>query len=70
MSREKCNTLKSAGRPVGIRNGEAVGTTPMFALRLSKEMRIRIKYWARDQDDRPTISEAMRRLLALGLDGE
>jgi hypothetical protein len=35
-----------------------------LAVRLSKEARAALDKWAREQDDKPTRSEAIRRLLA------
>jgi len=51
---------KRAGRP-------ATGQDPVTAIRLSKEMRATIDGWRRKQDDLPGRSEAIRRLIDLGL---
>lgn len=39
----------------------------MTAIRLSSEMRDRVDHWATQQEDQPSRSEAIRRLVALGL---
>jgi hypothetical protein len=49
-----------AGRP-------ASGQDPVTAIRLSKEMRARVNAWAAQQPDEPGRSEAIRRLVDLGL---
>jgi hypothetical protein len=49
-----------AGRP-------ATGQDPVTAIRLSKEMRATVDAWAANQDDQPSRSEAIRRLVELGL---
>jgi hypothetical protein len=49
-----------AGRP-------ATGQDPVTAVRLSKEMRAAIDAWRRKRPDLPTRSEAIRRLVGLGL---
>jgi hypothetical protein len=51
---------KSPGRP-------ATGQDPVTAIRLSKEMRAAVDAWATKQDDAPGRSEAIRRLVELGL---
>ena len=51
---------KGRGRP-------ATGRDPVTAIRLSKEMRAAVDTWATKQDDAPTRSEAIRRLVELGL---
>lgn len=50
-----------AGRP-------ATGTDPARTFRLSDEFMSRVDAWAADQDDQPGRSEAVRRLVELGLD--
>jgi metal-responsive CopG/Arc/MetJ family transcriptional regulator len=37
------------------------------AIRLSKEMRAAVDAWAKSESDKPGRSEAIRRLVALGL---
>jgi hypothetical protein len=51
---------KRAGRP-------ATGQYPVTAIRLSTDMRSAVDAWAAKQDDEPTRSEAIRRLVELGL---
>ena len=54
---------KSRGRP-------ATGQDPVTAIRLSKELRETVDKWAAKQDDEPGRSEAIRRLVELGLKGK
>ena len=49
-----------AGRP-------ATGTDPARTIRLSDEFIARVDAWAADQPDLPVRSEAIRRLVELGL---
>jgi hypothetical protein len=49
-----------AGRP-------ATGLAAVTAIRLSSDMRARVDDWAVKQDDEPNRSEAIRRLVELGL---
>jgi hypothetical protein len=51
---------KKRGRP-------ATGNDPVTALRLSRELTKAIENWAADQEDEPNRSEAIRRLVELGL---
>jgi hypothetical protein len=51
---------KGRGRP-------ATGRDPVTAIRLSKELRATVDKWAAKQDDKPGRSEAIRRLVELGL---
>jgi hypothetical protein len=51
---------KRPGRP-------ATGQNPVTAIRLSKEMRATVDQWANKQADKPGRSEAIRRLVELGL---
>jgi hypothetical protein len=51
---------KRPGRP-------ATGQDPVTAIRLSKDMRAAVDAWAAAQDDEPGRSEAIRRLVELGL---
>jgi hypothetical protein len=48
------------GRPV-------TGHDPMVGLRLSQESRAAVKKWASSQPDKPNFSEAVRRLIDIGL---
>jgi hypothetical protein len=45
----------------------ATGRDPVTAIRLSKEFRAAVDTWAAQQDDKPPRSEAIRRLVELGL---
>jgi hypothetical protein len=51
---------KKRGRP-------KTGITPMVSLRLSSEAQKAVEAWARRQPDKPTMSEAIRRLVERGL---
>jgi hypothetical protein len=51
---------KRRGRP-------ATGRDPVTAIRLSKELRETVDRWAAWQDDEPSRSEAIRRLVAIAL---
>jgi Arc/MetJ-type ribon-helix-helix transcriptional regulator len=51
---------KGRGRP-------ATGRDPVTAIRLSAELRATVDKWAAKQDDIPGRSEAIRRLVELGL---
>jgi hypothetical protein len=51
---------KRVGRP-------ATGKTPTIALRAGDEFRLAVEKWAAKQSDTPTLSEAIRRLVELGL---
>jgi hypothetical protein len=51
---------KKRGRP-------ATGVTPMMGVRVSEDLRGRIESWAHGRPDKPSLSEAIRRLIELGL---
>jgi len=51
---------KRPGRP-------ATGQDPVTAIRLSPELRENVDVWAAKQPDQPKRSEAIRRLVVLGL---
>lgn len=51
---------RKGGRP-------ATGRDPVTAIRLSQEFREAVDKWAAKQDDAPARSEAIRRLVELGL---
>jgi hypothetical protein len=51
---------KKRGRP-------ATGKDPLMGFRASPEMRASVVRWAENQPDLPTLSEAIRRLVELGL---
>lgn len=44
------------------------GITPVIAVRVSDKLRGRIERWAAVQDATPRLSEAVRRLVQIGLD--
>ena len=50
------------------RGRQATGQDPVTAIRLSAEMRKNVDTWAAGQADKPGRSEAIRRLVALGLE--
>jgi hypothetical protein len=52
--------MQKRGRP-------ATGKTPTIALRAPDEFRTSVEKWASRQSDRPSLSEAIRRLVELGL---
>jgi hypothetical protein len=51
---------RKRGRP-------ATGRDPIVGLRVPQETRDKIERWARRQPDEPTLSEAIRRLIEIGL---
>ena len=51
---------KGRGRP-------ATGRDPVTAIRLSADLRVTVDKWAGKQEDTPGRSEAIRRLVELGL---
>ena len=53
---------KKVGRP-------RTGITPMVGVRISDETRSRIERWAAKQTGKPGLSEAVRRLVEIGLAG-
>ncbi len=59
-STKKVVPEKRRGRP-------ATGRDPVTAIRLSPEMRETVDAWASRQPDTPSRSEAIRRLVELGL---
>ena len=56
----KAKPKKRRGRP-------ATGRDPMMGFRAAPVLRASIVKWAEDQPDMPTLSEATRRLVELGL---
>lgn len=60
MSSKKVIPKKKPGRP-------ATGKDPMMAFRLSKKKVAEIEAWAARQPDKPSRSEALRRLIDLGM---
>jgi Arc/MetJ-type ribon-helix-helix transcriptional regulator len=53
-------TPKKPGRP-------ATGRDPVLTVRLSLTLRSNIETWAKQQEDRPSRSEAIRRLIEIAL---
>jgi Arc/MetJ-type ribon-helix-helix transcriptional regulator len=51
---------KKRGRP-------ATGRDPVTAIRLPEDLRVRVEAWAAKQGDAPSRSEAIRRLVEIGL---
>ncbi len=60
MKSGKGGARPGAGRP-------ATGRNPMAGVRLSPEKRREVEEWAAQQGDKPSFSEAVRRLIDLGL---
>jgi hypothetical protein len=60
MSRKRVLPKKKRGRP-------ATGRDPVSAIRLSLVLRASIDSWAKEQPDKPSRSEAMRRLVEFAL---
>ena len=61
MSKATKNVVqKKRGRP-------ATGQDPVTAIRLSSDMREAVDHWAGKQEDQPSRSEAIRRLVEIGL---
>ena len=54
--------------PKRRRGRPATGRDPVTAIRLSAEMRKKVDAWAAGQADKPSRSEAIRRLVGLGLE--
>jgi hypothetical protein len=59
-STKKVLPEKRRGRP-------ATGRDPVTAIRLSADLRASVDTWAARQDDEPNRSEAIRRLVEIGL---
>jgi hypothetical protein len=57
------SVMQKRGRP-------ATGKTPTIALRATDEFRGTVERWAAKQGDKPTLSEAIRRLVEIGLKRE
>jgi hypothetical protein len=49
------------------RGRPATGITPMIGFRADPELRKAIEQWAKSQPDKPRLSDAVRRLVELGL---
>jgi hypothetical protein len=50
-----------------IRGRPATGTAPLVGVRMTPEFQKPIRAWAKAQDDGPSMAEAIRRLVELGL---
>jgi hypothetical protein len=61
MAKQEKSVHKKRGRPPGRSYGE---TIPM---RLSPALKDKVEAWARMQPDKPSRSEALRRLIELAL---
>jgi hypothetical protein len=60
MKKSINDNQKRRGRP-------ATGTAPLVGVRMTLEFQKPIKAWAKSQEDRPSMAEAIRRLVELGL---
>jgi hypothetical protein len=60
IMKKAISVMQKRGRP-------ATGKTPMIALRAPDEFRASVEKWAAKQSDHPRLSEAIRRLVELGL---
>lgn len=60
MKEARAVKQKVMGRP-------ATGIKPLMGFRADPEIRAAIVRWAENQPDTPTLSEAIRRLVELGL---
>jgi hypothetical protein len=60
IMKKAISVMQKRGRP-------ATGKTPTIALRATDEFRDTVERWAVKQSDKPTLSEAIRRLVELGL---
>jgi hypothetical protein len=62
MAKSNAVIRKKRGRP-------ATGQDPVTAIRLAPELRSAVDAWAKKQDDNPSRSEAIRRLIDMSLRG-
>lgn len=60
MSKSINDNQKRRGRP-------ATGVVPMVGVRMTEDFQSSIRRWADKQPDRPSMAEAIRRLVELGL---
>jgi len=60
MAKSIIDNQKKRGRP-------ATGVVPMVGVRMTVEFQAAIHRWAEKQPDQPTMAEAVRRLVELGL---
>jgi len=61
------NMVRSTPRKRKRRGRPRTGVRPMVGVRVSNETRAAVKRWAEMQVDKPTLSEALRRLIDIGL---
>jgi hypothetical protein len=61
------NMVKSISVKRKTRGCPATGTDPLMGFRAPPEVRLQIVKWADNQPDAPTLSEAIRRLVEIGL---
>src|SRR5262249_23485228 len=61
------NMVKSRKRKRKTRGRPRTGIRPMVGVRVSNQTRAAVKRWASMQVDKPTLSEALRRLIDIGL---
>jgi hypothetical protein len=59
--------MSISAKPKKARGRPATGRDPMIGLRASDQLRTAIDAWAARQPDKPSRSEAIRRLVELGL---
>ena len=64
---EHPSRIQNACNFLGVEERPATGQNPVTAIRLSDKMRESVDAWAGRQDDTPSRSEAIRRLVELGL---
>jgi hypothetical protein len=60
MKKSINDNRKTRGRP-------ATGTSPLVGVRMTPEFQKPIRDWANAQDDNPSMAEAVRRLIEIGL---
>ena len=63
MKKSINDNQKRRGRP-------ATGTAPLVGVRMTTEFQKPIKAWAKAQEDRPSMAEAIRRLVEIALKSE
>jgi hypothetical protein len=63
---KKATSNKAGGKRPGA-GRPATGSDPVTAIRLSVELRANVDKWAAAQDDAPSRSAAIRRLVEQGL---
>ena len=63
---KKATSKKVGGRRPGA-GRPSTGADPVTAIRLSADLRANVDAWAAGQEDQPGRSEAIRRLVELGL---